>query len=104
MVRDERTRGIKPIDTFKRWESVRNGEEKNIFPYQEDADAMFNSALVYELALMKNFAEPLLREIQPESFHYHEAQRLLTFLQSFARMNIGKNSIPENSILKEFIG
>jgi len=104
MVRDERTRGIKPIDTFKRWESVRNGEENNIFPYQEDADAMFNSALVYELAVMKKFAEPLLREIPAESFHYHEAQRLLTFLKSFAKIEIGKNAIPENSILKEFIG
>lgn len=104
MVRDERTRGIKPVDTFKRWDSIRSGEEQNIFPFQEDVDVMFNSALVYELAVMRSYAEPLLREIRPESFHYHEAQRLLTFLKCFAKMDAGKNFIPGNSILKEFIG
>lgn len=104
MVRDERTRGIKPIDTFNRWDSIRRGEEKNIFPFQEEADAMFNSALVYELAVMRNFAEPLLMEIPQESSHYQEAQRLLTFLKSFARIDISQHPVPDISILREFIG
>lgn len=104
MVRDERGRGIKPVDTFKRWDSIRSGEEKSIFPYQEDADVMFNSAFIYELAVMKSYAEPLLREIPEESSQFQEARRLLTFLKCFARMDIGKNSIPANSILREFIG
>ncbi len=104
MVRDERTRGIKPIDTLSRWESIRKGEEKNIFPFQEEADAMFNSALVYELAVMRSFAEPLLMDIPTESIYFQEAQRLLTFLKSFARIDTSQNPIPNNSILREFIG
>jgi uridine kinase len=104
MVRDERTRGIKPIDTFNRWDSIRRGEEKNIFPFQEEADAMFNSALVYELAVMRNYAEPLLMEIPKESNHYQEAQRLLTFLKSFARIDTSQHPVPGISILREFIG
>lgn len=104
MVRDERTRGIKPVDTLNRWDSIRRGEEKNIFPFQEDADAMFNSALVYELSVMRSFAEPLLMEIPADSPQFQEAQRLLTFLKCFARMDTNSNLIPLNSILKEFIG
>ncbi len=104
MVRDERTRGIKPVDTLNRWDSIRRGEEKNIFPFQEDADAMFNSALVYELSVMRSFAEPLLMDIPVDSPQFQEAQRLLTFLKCFARMDTNSNLIPLNSILKEFIG
>ena len=92
------------MDTFNRWHSVRRGEEKNIFPFQEEADAMFNSALVYELAIMRELAEPLLKEIEAESIHYQEAQRLLTFLQCFAKMDVSISNVPMNSILKEFIG
>lgn len=102
IVRDARTRGYTATDTIGRWESVRRGEKKNIFPYQENADVMFNSALVYELSMLKLFAEPLLLQVDPCSRQWVEAKRLLTFLQWFETVDI--NLTPENSILREFIG
>ena len=84
------------------WPSVRRGEENNIFPYQEDADIMFNSALIYELAVLKQYAEPLLFSIGPEQKEYEEAKRLLKFLDYF--LPIPSDSIPNNSLIREFIG
>src|SRR5699024_11331673 len=84
------------------WYSVRRGEERNIFPYQESADAMFNSALVYELAVIKQYAEPLLFYIQEETPEYQEAKRLLKFLDYF--LGVNSENIPKNSVLREFIG
>lgn len=102
IIRDARTRGYSALGTIKRWPSVRRGEEKNIFPFQENADVMFNSSLVYELAALKPLAEPLLKEIGPENREYIEARRLLKFLSYFKA--ISTTSIPPNSILREFIG
>ncbi|MCK5763972.1 MAG: nucleoside kinase, partial [Clostridiales bacterium] len=85
------------------WKSVRRGEEKNIFPYQEDADAVFNSALVYEMAILKKHAIPLLEEITREFKEYSEARRLLKFLSYFTSVD-DDNLVPTTSILKEFIG
>ncbi|HZK42687.1 MAG TPA: nucleoside kinase [Syntrophomonadaceae bacterium] len=102
MVRDNRTRGIDAISTINRWASVRRGEEKNIFPFQENADVMFNTSLVYELAIIKPLAEQLLRAIGPGSEEYAEARRLLKFLSYFKP--IEADGIPPNSILREFIG
>jgi len=102
MVRDARTRGINAKSTISMWYSVRRGEEKNIFPYQEEADVMFNSALIYELAVLKQFAEPALFGIGRDEPEYEEAKRLLKFLDYF--VGISTENIPSNSILKEFIG
>lgn len=102
MVRDARTRGITARETIARWPSVRRGEEKNIFPYQEEADVMFNSALVYELAVLKQYAEPLLFQIPLDCEEYAEAKRLLKFLDYF--LGIDSERIPHNSIVREFIG
>ena len=102
MIRDSRTRGYGALQTIRRWPSVRAGEEKNIFPFQEHADVMFNTSLVYELSVLKTFAEPLLQEIAAENPEYLEAQRLLKFL-SYFRPTSG-DTIPPNSILREFIG
>lgn len=102
LVRDARTRGTSAKETIARWYSVRRGEERNIFPYQESADAMFNSALVYELAIIKQYAEPLLFHIQEGEPEYQEAKRLLKFLDYF--LGVGSEDIPKNSILREFIG
>jgi uridine kinase len=102
IVRDARTRGYSARQTIARWESVRRGEERNIFPYQEQADVMFNSALVYELALLKPFAEPLLRQVEPGATEYVEARRLLTFMEWFHSCDA--SFVPEDSILREFIG
>ena len=102
MVRDARTRGASARDTIHRWDSVRRGEEKNIFPYQEDADAMFNSALVYELAVLKQYAEPLLFGIPRDCPEYIEAKRLLKFLDYF--LGVSSEDVPKNSIVREFIG
>jgi len=101
MVRDAKFRGYSAKDTISRWPSVRRGEERNIFPFQENADIMFNSALIYELSVLKQFAEPLLREITIEDKEYHEARRLLKFLELF--LPIGYEEIPPTSILREFI-
>ena len=102
MVRDARTRGASAQDTIRMWPSVRKGEEENIFPYQEEADAMFNSALVYELAVLKQYAQPLLFRIPRDSEEYLEAKRLLKFLDYF--IGVSSEDIPKNSILREFIG
>ena len=102
MVRDARTRGTGAKRTLEMWKSVRRGEEENIFPYQESADAMFNSATIYELAMLKIHAEPLLFGIQKEDPEYFEAKRLLKFLGYF--LGIGDESLPKNSIVREFTG
>lgn len=102
MVRDARTRGASATRTLQMWPSVRRGEEENIFPYQESADVMFNSALIYELALLKPYAEPLLYSVQPNEPEYYEAQRLLKFLGYF--LSIPGDSIPNNSLVREFSG
>lgn len=102
IVRDARTRGYSAADTIGRWESVHRGERDFIFPYQENADVMFNSALVYELSALKPLAEPLLLQIEPGKPGHVEAKRLLAFLQWFAPMN--PDPIPDNSILREFLG
>ena len=102
MVRDARTRGTSALETIQRWDSVRRGENKNIFPFQESADVMFNSALVYELAVLKLYAEPLLFGISRDSEEYEEAKRLLKFLDYF--LAVDSDMIPKNSILREFIG
>lgn len=102
MVRDARTRGISAKQTIDMWYSVRRGEEKYIFPYQEEADVMFNSALIYELAVLKLYAEPLLFGINKDEPEYLEAKRLLKFLDYF--LAIGSEEIPNNSILREFVG
>lgn len=102
MVRDSRTRGTSAHETIKRWSSVRRGEDRNIFPYQEQADVMFNSALVYELAVLKLYAEPLLFNIPRDTEEYDEAKRLLKFLDYF--LAVDSENIPKNSIIREFIG
>ncbi len=102
MVRDNRTRNITAKGTLDMWDSVRRGEEQYIFPYQEEADVMFNSALVYELAALKQFAEPILFQIEPGDPCYAEAKRLLKFLDYFLGMTT--EDIPKNSILREFVG
>ncbi|MGI6394162.1 MAG: nucleoside kinase [bacterium] len=102
MVRDNKYRGHSPIETIRRWDSVRKGEEKNIFPYQENADIMFNSSLVYEFSALKKYAKPLLADISKENPEFREAKRLLKFLSFFEEMD--DSTIPPNSILREFIG
>ena len=102
MVRDARTRGTSAEGTIAMWPSVRRGEEENIFPFQETADATFNSALIYELAVLKQFAEPLLFAIGPDKPEYLEAKRLLKFLDYF--LGISSEHLPNNSIVREFVG
>mgnify|MGYP001397468574 CR=1 FL=1 len=102
IVRDARERGYTAQTTISRWESVRRGEKRHIFPYQENADVMFNSALVYELAVLKAEVEPLLRQVPYGAPEYIEAKRLLAFLEWFLPAN--KDLIPDNSIIREFIG
>jgi uridine kinase len=102
MVRDARTRGADAKRTISMWPSVRRGEDENIFPYQKDADVVFNSALIYELSVLKQYAEPLLLSIRPDEPEYLEAKRLLKFLNYF--QGIDSNLVPNNSILREFIG
>ena len=102
IVRDARTRGTSAKQTIAMWPSVRRGEENYIFPYQEDADIMFNSALIYELAVLKMYAEPLLFGIGKDEPEYQEAKRLLKFLDYF--VGIPNDSVPVNSLLREFIG
>lgn len=103
MVRDVKYRGNGPMRTFEMWEGVREGEEKHIFPFQEEADAMFNSSLVYEMSVLKKYILPLLEEIGPESKYYSEAKKLIKFLKYFRSIE-GETSIPPNSLLREFIG
>ncbi len=102
MVRDARTRGASAQKTISMWPSVRRGEDENIFPFQEDADVMFNSALIYELAVLKQYAEPVLFGIDRNCEEYVEAKRLLKFLDYF--IATPSESVPQNSILKEFVG
>lgn len=102
MVRDARTRGASAQNTIRMWPTVRQGEEEHIFPFQESADMMFNSATVYELAVLKQYAEPLLFGIPKESEEYLEAKRLLKFLDYF--LGVNSEVIPNNSIVREFIG
>lgn len=102
MVRDARTRGADARRTIEMWPAVRQGEEENIFPFQEEADAMFNSALIYELAVLKQYAEPLLFGIPREAPEYYEAKRLLKFLDYF--LGVSSDKVPNNSICREFVG
>ena len=102
IVRDNRTRGTNARETIARWPSVRRGEENNIFPFQEQADEIFNSALLYEFAVLKMYAEPLLFQVKREEKEYDEAVRLLKFLDYFLPMP--SEEVPHNSILREFIG
>jgi uridine kinase len=102
IVRDARDRGYGARETIKRWDKVRDGENRNIFPYQENADTMFNSALVYEHAVLKQLVEPLLRQIRPHTPEYSEAGRLLAALEWFLPAPL--EFVPENSILREFMG
>lgn len=103
IVRDNLFRGRDAVSTLRGWYSVRNGEEKNIFPYQEEADMMFNSALLYELAELKKHAKPLLEVIDPNMPEFIEAQRLLNFLNCFKELP-NEDDIPLTSIIGEFIG
>ena len=104
MIRDNRTRGINPENTIAMWQSVRRGENRNIFPFQENADAVFNSAHIFELPVLKYYAEPLLRRISPSSPAYTEAKRMLKFLDYIVALTPAEiAAIPPTSILREFI-
>ncbi|WP_010251912.1 nucleoside kinase [Acetivibrio cellulolyticus] len=102
IVRDFQFRGCSAVNTINRWPSVRRGEEKNIFPFQEEADIMFNSALPFELGVLKVLAEPLLRDVNSSQVEYSEARRLIEFLTNF--VSIESKEVPMNSIIREFIG
>lgn len=102
MVRDARTRGTSPQRTINMWNSVRRGEERNIFPYQEEADVMFNSALIYELAVLKPYVEAQLFGMERDCPEWVEAKRILKFMDYF--VGIGSENIPTNSLLREFVG
>ncbi len=101
IIRDYKYRNYSASETLRRWQSVRRGEERNIFPFQEEADIMFNSALLYELSVIKKYAKPLLKEINETEYEYSEAQRLLKFLSYF--VTIEEDEIPPTSILREFL-
>jgi uridine kinase len=102
MIRDSKYRGYTAQDTIRRWPSVRAGEDKNIFPYQENADVMFNSALIYELAVLKKYAEPLLKSVTESQPEFSESNRLLKFLSYFK--TIDDLEIPPTSVIREFLG
>ena len=102
IIRDNRTRNNDVEYTLKTWDSVRRGEEKYIFPYQDDADFTFNSALIYEIGVLKTYVEPLLYSVSQDSPYYEEAKRLINFLRLF--LPIPSDVIPQDSILREFIG
>lgn len=105
IVRDAQTRSYSALDTLRRWASVRRGEDRNIFPYQENADVMFNSSLVYELSVLRIWVEPLLMKVPPTEPEYAEAVRLLKFISYFAQADIKEVlQIPPTSVLREFIG
>ena len=101
MVRDHNYRGYSALETLQRWASVREGEEKHIFPFQEEADVIFNTALVYELGVLKHWAEPILKAVPPIAPEYSEARRLLKFLSYITC--ISEKEIPPTSILREFL-
>jgi len=102
IVRDARTRGYTATDTLRRWESVRRGETLHIFPFQENADVMFNSALVYELSVLRTLVEPLLLQVQADTPEHVEVKRMLSLLNWFQPCE--PNAIPDNSIMREFVG
>jgi uridine kinase len=102
MVRDRLFRGHSANETFKLWQNVQKGEDVNIFPFQEEADVMFNSALVYELSVLKRFATPLLRGVTPKQRNYSKSDRLLQVLSFF--LETAPSEVPPTSILREFIG
>ena len=102
MIRDAKYRGYSAADTIRRWPSVRKGEDKNIFPYQENADVMFNSALIYELAVLKKYAEPLLKSVPEYMPEFSESNRLLKFMSYFH--TIDDSEIPPTSVIREFLG
>jgi uridine kinase len=102
IIRDYNYRGYSALDTLRRWQSVRNGEEKNIFPYQENADIMVNTALICEIGVLKYYAIPILREVPETEIEYAEATRLLKFLSFFR--SIPEEYVPGTSILREFVG
>ena len=102
IVRDARTRGFKAKETIAMWNSVRNGEEKYIFPFQDEANAMFNSALIYELAVLKQYVEPQLFAISKDEPEYIEANKILKLLDYI--LPVPSEDITNNSILREFIG
>ena len=102
IVRDYRYRHYSAKDTIARWDSVNNGEKKYIFPFQEEADVMFNTSIVYELGVLREYALPILQEIDSTEPEYAEAKRLITLLKYFKP--IGTDYIPESSIIREFIG
>ena len=102
MVRDNQFRGHSAVQTLSMWPSVRRGEDRNIFPFQNGADSAFNSALDYELAVLKVYAEPLLSSVKPEIPEYQDARSLLSFLGNFAPLH--PRWVPATSILREFIG
>ena len=102
IVRDHQRRGYSAVETIRMWPSVTRGEADNIFPYQENADMIYNSATIYELAVLKPYVEPLLYQVGPEQPEYPTAQRLLRFLDAF--LPVGSESIPTNSIIREFVG
>jgi uridine kinase len=102
IVRDARERGYSAAQTISRWESVRRGEKRHIFPYQENTDVMFNSALAYEMSVLRPLAEPLLRQVAPHTPEFIETKRLLAFLEWF--LPLESDLVPDNSILREFIG
>lgn len=103
LVRDYQFRGSSALKTLRQWPDVRRGEDKNIFPFQEDADAVFNSALIYELAVLKKYALPLLSAVKPEDDGYAEARGILRIISEFGSID-DESDIPNNSILREFIG
>ena len=102
IIRDNRTRNNKVEDTLKQWPSVRSGEEKYIFPYQDESDVLVNSASIYEIGVLKTYVEPLLYSVDSKSPYYEEAKRLINFLRVF--LPIPADSIPEDAVLREFIG
>lgn len=102
IVRDNNFRGYSALHTLKTWYSVNRGEDKNIFPFQENCDAMFNSSLVYEISVLKKYALPELEKIKNNCPEYAEAKRLITFLRYFKE--IPTDDIPKNSLLREFVG
>ena len=102
IIRDHKYRGASAVDTLRRWPSVRRGEEKWIFPYQENADSTFNSSLIFELGVMKDYGEEILRSVPNDCPEYAEAYRLRRFLRYFEP--IGERSIPPTSLLREFLG
>ena len=102
IVRDNQFRGYSAKDTIATWNNVNRGEEKNIFPFQEEADSIFNTSLIYELGVLRNEAIPLLEKITKDEKEYAEAQRLIEILRYFEP--ISKDIVPSHSLLKEFLG